>query len=196
MAIEYIKFYNPQITDENCVPLSASTIPPETTSTTNAPTTTTETAETETSPTDVPETEVPPNENPTCLRVDFNDSTSLPDTFQECDGQYLPGLIVKSYLNSGVTPYRSTSSNYLSNRWEGLSCLETTAIFSVNEASFIESVVYLNGEWAGAWIEISIVDVDTGEQELLTNLQIDNTWRLLSEDVKSKFSNARVINAL
>lgn len=177
------------MTNEDCEPLTTSSIPPITT--TDEPMTT-QTPETETTQTDFTETEVPPNENPTYLKVDFNDSTSLTNAFQECDGQYLPGLIVKSYLNAALQPYRETSSNYLSNRWEGLSCLETSSIYAVDETSFIESAIYLNGQWPGAWIEISVVDVYTGEQEILKNIQIDNKWRLFSQQVKGKFSNARV----
>lgn len=208
-----MKFYDPLVTNENCVPLTISTTSPETTTdtpvteitetetseteTTETETSQTETPETETPETDLPETdypetETPPNKNPSCLKVDFNNSISLPNSFRECYEQYLPVLIVKSYLDTTITPFHDSSMYYMSNRWEGLSCIETTSVFSLKESSIIESAIYLNGLGPGAWIEIFIVDVGTGERAVLKTMQTASEWRLLSEEVKRKFSNAQV----
>lgn len=222
MAIEFIKFYDSQLTDSDCIPSSPEITTTETTTLkTETPITETDTPETETAApetdtttleTETPqptstsetstttietttpktETSTPEIEVPTCLEIDFNKTTSLINSFQECVGKYLPGMIIKSYLDTTVTPYRETSLFYLSNQWEGMSCLETTSAFSLIESSFIESVIFLNGVWPGAWIEISIIDIDTGEQVLVRKLLPENNWIRLNEEIKRSFSNAQV----
>lgn len=246
MAIEYIKFYNPQLTDENCndlllietrtddpttetttdVPATEfSTDVPTTEYTTDVPTTefstdvpTTETATdvlttefstdvptTETS-TDVPTTEtstdVPTTEyttatasetpagNQPCLKVDFNQSSL--DQFQECNGQYLPRFIQKPYSTSSVLPFRNASNSYLSNKWEGLSCIESIKVFSLNEASVVESAIYLNGLWPGAWIQVYIIDEKSGDRQNLMNLEPHAAWNIMAKNITRTFDDARV----
>ncbi len=227
LAVEFIKLYDPQITDKDCIPLYfSSTSPPEITtedtttteteSTTTESTTaeittaesttiestTTESTTTESTTTQATETETPTTteaENstteivlPVCLDVDFNDPTSLLNTFKECHLQYLPELIIKSYQDTTITPYRPTSQFHLSNKWEGYSCLESTSTFSLVESSFIESVIFLDGAWPGAWIELSVVDIQTGEGEVLKRLGIENNWIRFYEEIKGKYNNAQV----
>lgn len=170
IAIEYFKFFDPKLTDEDCVPLQ-----------TDAPVTT-------------PETDTPSIGNPSCFRVDFNQPTSVQNAFQKCDGYYLPGLILKSYTNETVKPFNDTSIYYLSNEWEGLSCLESTSLFSIKVASAFESTIFLNGLWPGAWITVDAVDVNTGEAYNLINLESDNgnEWKLLTGQVNRTIDDAQV----
>ncbi|XP_037031006.1 uncharacterized protein LOC119070672 [Bradysia coprophila] len=236
LAVEFLKFYDRQITDENCVPhepesttvvteaptreteaptteAPTTETPTTETPTTEAPTTeaptteapSTEAPTTEVSTTEAPTTEAPTTEAPTpetetptpeielpaCLKIDFNNATSLFGIFKECHLQYLPELIIKSYVDTTITPYRDTSLFFLSNKWEGYSCLETTSNFPLPEASIVDSVIFLNGAWPGAWIEFSVTDIYTGVREVVKRLEITNNWIRLSEEIKGSYSNAQ-----
>lgn len=139
LAIEYIKFYNPQLTDENCNDLKpikgttdvTITETPIIDTTTNVPiseATTNATTTSDPTSTTVTTSEAPLFRNRPCLKIDFNQL--ILDHFQECNGQYLPSLIQKSYTSSSIQPFRNASTLYLSNKWEGLSCIESSSIFS------------------------------------------------------------------
>lgn len=179
-------------TEEATEATTTETSNPSTETTTVTPSTGTPTPETEIPTTSEDATPAPEIEVPSCLEVDFNNSTSLVATFKECREQYLPKLIIKSYLDTSITPYRDTSLYYLSNEWEGLSCLETSSIFSLNDSSFIESAIFLNGVSPGAWIDISVVDANTGEREVLKKVEMANNWIQLSEEIKGTYNNVQV----
>lgn len=106
--------------------------------------------------------------------------------------QYLPELIIKSYADSTITPYRDTSSFYLSNKWEGYSCLETISTFSLPESSYVDAVIFLTGTWPGAWIEISVADINSDAREVVKRLDMQNNWIRLSGEIKGTYNNARV----
>lgn len=75
-----------------------------------------------------------------------------------------------------------------------MSCLESTSIFSIRETSVIESAIFLNGLWPGAWISVSAIDVYTREKYNLIYLEPGKNkgWKLLTGNVNKTLDNVQV----
>lgn len=131
-------------------------------------------------------------QNARCQKVDFNRPTSVVNEFSVCVGESLSVLKINSYAATTIEPFRPTSEFHLSATDEGLSCLESTSIFTLDNNSEIRTAIFLSWIVAGAWVEVHIFDRDTGQDDLLVNLEESNKWLAFNGKVNRSIENAQV----
>lgn len=130
-----------------------------------------------------------------CKTIDFNGPSSQTlREFTSCEDLNLPVLATKSYENSTISPYRESSTFYLSSQTEGMSCLQLSKVLTLDTNSRISSAIFLNSLWPGAWVEIYVYDKFTGDHQVVLSVESNsNDWRSLIGNVNRKFDNAQVI---
>lgn len=130
-------------------------------------------------------------QQPYCSKIDFN--RPVVNGFRECAGKFLPEFFVKRYVDSPwLQPYRPTSQYYLSNKVEGYSCAESVTKFHLNANSEIDSAIYLDFEFAGAFIEVLVIDADTKKTINQWKNETAGGWFMLRKKIGVTVRNAQV----
>lgn len=128
-----------------------------------------------------------------CAKIDFNRPTY--NELVSCKDLFLPTFIIKEYNNNlALTPFRDTSTHYLSTQYEGLTCGETVDSFSLDEYTEIDTAIYVTFVNPGAFIEIRIIDLDRGEQVSTWPIEQSTGWMPLKGMIDHSIPNAQVRN--
>lgn len=131
-------------------------------------------------------------QNPSCQKIDFNRPTSVLSEFEECTGEWLPVLKINSYADTTVQPFRPNSEFHLTTTDEGLSCLQSTTIFTLDENSEIRTAIYFSLVDQGAWINVLIFDREGGDVDDVITLDETSGWVAFSGKVNRTIEHATV----
>lgn len=130
--------------------------------------------------------------NRSCQKVDFNRPTFVIDEFGKCPGESLNILKMNSYADSTIEPFRPTSEFYLSATDRGLSCLQSTSVFTLDENSEIRTAIFLTYIEFGPWIEVQIFDRDGGQVDVVASLEESKGWVAFYGKVNRSIEDAQV----
>lgn len=131
-------------------------------------------------------------QNIMCQKVDFNRPTSVVNEFDECPGESLSVLKINSYSATTITPFRPTSEFHLSTIAEGLSCLQSTSVFTLDANSEIRTAIFLSWVDSGAWIKVQIIDNDGDQIDVMAQVEESDRWIAFYGKVNRSIENAQV----
>lgn len=129
-------------------------------------------------------------QNRRCRKVDFNRPTSVVDEFDECAGASV--LKINSYAATTIEPFRPTSDFHLSATDQGVSCLQSTSIFTLDDNSEIRTAIFLRWETVGAWVQVQIFDLDGEVIDVVAQSEESNRWMAFYGKVNRSIENAQV----
>lgn len=89
-------------------------------------------------------------------------------------------------------PFRPSSQFHLS-AVEGLSCLQSTSIFSLDINSEIRTAIFLSWTTFGAWVRVQIFDKDGEQIDVMVQLEESSEWVVFYANVNRSIENAQVI---
>lgn len=127
-----------------------------------------------------------------CQKVDFNRDTSELNEFQQCVGESSIVLKINSYAATTIVPFRPTSAFHLSATDIGLSCLQSTRIFTLDNNSEIRTAIFLSWDIVGAWAEIVILDENGEHVDVVARLEESNGWTSFYGQLNRSIENAQV----
>lgn len=134
-------------------------------------------------------------QNIRCQKVDFNRPTSVVDEFEQCsgeNGESLHVLKINSYSGTTIAPFRPASAFHLSATDEGLSCLQSTSMFSLDSNSDIRTAMFVSWTVFGAWVKVQIVDKYEQQIDTIVELEESNQWTAFQGKVNRSIANAQV----
>lgn len=134
-------------------------------------------------------------QNIRCQKVDFNRPTSVVDEFEQCtgeNGESLNVLKINSYSATTVAPFRPASTFHLSATDEGLSCLQSTSIFSLDINSEVRTAIFVSWTFSGAWVKVQILDKYEGQSDAIVESEESNKWTAFHGKVNRTIANAQV----
>lgn len=112
--------------------------------------------------------------------------------FDKPANQFAPAFIIKGYNNvTNPTPYRPYYHSFLTNKSPGYSFAQPNMVFTLNQTSMIEALVYFQPVGA-AYFDISVRDVRSNTVTQILHITTFTSWQIFVKNIAKMIPDGRV----